>query len=147
MATNLSFEKFAQEAHEYVNELAQELGHPEEKERVLIIWRSVMHTIRDRIHLGESLQLMDPLPMIFKGIYVQNWKYSEKPPKDFDTIEEMKKEVKTMQEQYGEQDFPWKKSTEEIISITVNSLKRFLSESQLQHLKGQMPKEVKEVVA
>lgn len=147
MATNLSFEKFAQEAHEYVNELGQQLGHPEEKERVLIIWRSVMHTIRDRIHIGESLQLMDPLPMIFKGIYVQNWKYNEKPPKDFDTIEEMKNEVKAMQEQYGEQDFPWKKSTEEIISITVNSLKRYLSEAQLQHLKGQMPKEVKEVVA
>jgi uncharacterized protein (DUF2267 family) len=53
MATNLSFDKFAQEAHEYINELARELEHPEEKERVLIIWRAVMHTIRDRIHLGN----------------------------------------------------------------------------------------------
>lgn len=147
MATNLSFEKFAQEAHEYVNELAQDLGHPEEKERVLIIWRSVMHSLRDRIHLGESFQLMDPLPMILKGIYVQNWKYSEKPPKDFDTIEEFKNEVKAKQEQFGEQDFPWKKSTEEIISITINSLKRYLNEAQLQHLKDQMPKEVKELIA
>lgn len=147
MATNLSFEKFAQEAHEYVNELAQELGHPEEKERTLIIWRSVLHTVRDRIHFGESLQLMDPLPMIFKGIYVQNWKYNEKPPKDYDTIEEMSNEVKNLQEQYGERDFPWKKSTEEIITITINSLKRFMDESQLQHIKDQMPKEVKELVS
>lgn len=147
MATNLSFEKFAQEAHEYVNDLAQQLGHPEEKDRVLIIWRSVMHNIRDRIHLGESFQVLDPLPMIFKGIYAENWKYHEKPPKDFDTMEEFKNEVKAMQAQYGEQDFPWKKSTEEIISITIDSLKRYLNESQLQHLKGQMPKEIQEVVA
>lgn len=147
MATNLSFEKFAQEAHEYVNELAQDLGHPEEKERVLQVWRSVMHTVRDRIHLGESFQIMDPLPMIFKGIYAENWKYSEKPPKDFDTIEEMKAEVKALQKQYGEQDFPWKKPTEEIISITIDSLKRYLDESQLQHLKGQLPKEVKAVMS
>ena len=46
MATNLNFEKFSQEAHEYIKELANELGHPEEKERTLIIWRSVMHTLR-----------------------------------------------------------------------------------------------------
>jgi uncharacterized protein (DUF2267 family) len=146
MKSNLSFEKFAKEAHDYVNELARELGHPEEKERVLKIWRAVMHTVRDRIHLGESMQLIDPLPMIFKGIYVEDWKYSEKPSKDFSTIEEMKEEVKRLQARYGEEDFPWSKSTEEIISITINSLDRFLQGNQLEHLKDQLPKEVKELV-
>lgn len=147
MANNLSFDKFAHEAHEYVNRLAEDLGHPEEKERVLMVWRAVMHTVRDRIHMGESLQVMDPLPMIFKGIYVQNWKFHEKPPLDYDTIEEMKNQVKAVQEQYGEQEFPWKKSTEEIISITIDSLKRYLSDEQLNQLKGQMPKEVQELVS
>lgn len=142
--SHLSFEKFAQEAHEYINELAKELGHPEEKNRVLIIWRAVMHSIRDRIDLGESFQIIAPLPNILKGIYVEDWKYSQKPPKDFETIEDMKDEVKDMQHQYGEMDFSWSKSTEEIISITLNSLKRFMSEGQLAHIKGQMPKEVKE---
>ncbi len=147
MSTNLSFEKFAQEAHEYVNQLASDLGHPEEKERVLMIWRAVMHTIRDRIHLGESFQLMDPLPMILKGYYVQNWKFSEKPPKKYQTIEEMKEEVKNLQDMYGEEEFPWSKSTEDIIAITIHSLHRYLSDNQLQHLKDQMPKEVKELVS
>lgn len=146
MATNLSFDKFAKEAYDYVNALAQDLEHPEEKERVLIIWRAVMHTVRDRIHLGEAFQVIDPLPMIFKGIYVEGWKYTEKPPKDFSSIEEMKTEVKKIQAQYGEEDFPWKKSTEEIISITLNSLDRFMSENQLQHIKDQLPEEVKELV-
>lgn len=144
---NLNFETFAQKAHEYLNDLAQELGHPEEKNRVLIIWRSVMHTVRDRIHLGESFQIMDPLPMIFKGIYVQNWKYSEKPPLDYETMEEMKNQVKDLQAQHGEQEFPWSKSTEEIISITINSLKRFIHEGQMEHIIGQMPKEIKEYLS
>lgn len=147
MGSNLSFDKFAKEAYDYVNELARDLEHPEEKERVLIIWRAVMHTIRDRIHLGESFQVIHPLPMIFKGIYVENWKYSEKPPKDFSSIEEMKTEVEQIQKQYGEEDFPWKRSTEEIIVITLNSLGRFMSEDQLQHIKDQLPKEVKELVS
>lgn len=146
MASNLSFEKFAKEAHDYVNELARDLGHPEEKERVLIIWRSVMHTVRDRIHLGEAMQLMDPLPMIFKGIYVEGWKYNEKPPLGFTTIEEMKDEVKKLQAQHGEEEFPWRKPTKEIISMTINSLKRYMNESQLQHLQDQLPKEIKEIM-
>ncbi len=146
MASNLSFDKFAQEAYEYVNYLATELGHLEEKERVLKIWRAVMHTIRDRIHLGESFQVIAPLPMILKGIYVEDWKYSEKPPKNYDSIEEMKKEVKTVQKQYGEEDSPWSKPTEGIISITLGSLRKFLDERQLEHLKDQMPKEIKKLV-
>lgn len=147
MATSLNFDTFAQEAYEYVNELSRELGHPEEKERTLIIWRAVMHNIRDRIHMGESLQLIAPLPMILKGIYVEDWKFSEKPPKDFDTVEEFKDEVKAVQERYGEKDFPWKKSTEEIISITISSLSRYLKEEQLEHLRDQMPNDLKELVA
>lgn len=147
MATKLSFEKFAQEAHEYINELARDLGHPEEKERTLIIWRSVMHTLRDRIHMGESLQVTAPLPMIMKGIYIEDWKYTEKPPRDFDTMEEFEECVKEEQRRYGEQDFPWSKSTDEIISITINSLRRYMNEGQLQHIKDQLPKDIKEVVA
>lgn len=142
--SNLNFEKFAQDAHRYLNELAEELEHPEEKNRVLIIWRSVMHTLRDRIHLGESFQIIAPLPMIFKGIYVENWKYSDKPRLDYETIEEMKDEVKDLQHLHGEQDFPWSKSTEEIITITLNSLKKFMSESQLEQVINQLPKEIQE---
>lgn len=146
MANNLNFEKFTKEAYDYVNSLAKDLGHPEEKDRVLIIWRAVMHTLRDRIHLGESFQLFAPLPMIFKGIYVEDWNYSEKPLKNFNTVEEMKNEVERIQAQYGEKDFPWQKSTEEIISITIDSLKQFLQEGQIEDLKGQMPKELQELV-
>ncbi|MFD2518739.1 DUF2267 domain-containing protein [Salinimicrobium flavum] len=146
MGSNLHFEKFAKDAHEYLNYLAKELGHPDEKERVLTIWRAVMHTVRDRIHMGESFQLIAPLPMIFKGIYVEDWKFSEKPPKTFSSLEEMKNEVKKVQRQYGEEDFPWNKSTEEIIAITIHSLKRFMHESQLLHLKDQMPKDLKDLV-
>lgn len=142
--TNLNFETFLQDAHEYVNGLAIKLGHPEEKQRVLQIWRAVMHSIRDRIDMGEAFQVMDPLPMILKGIYVQNWKYNEKPPLNYNSLEEMKTQVKQLQKQFGEEDFPWSKSTEEIISETFFSLKQFMGEAQLDHLIGQMPKEIQE---
>lgn len=146
MTTDVNFENFAQDAHEYLNDLARELGHPGEKDRALILWRAVMHTIRDRIHPGESIQLLAPLPMIFKGIYVEDWKYSDKPAWKFDTIEEMKQQVKKLQERYGEKDFSWNEPTEELISRVIHSLKKFMHEDQLQHLKGQLPKELQQLV-
>lgn len=142
--TDLNFEKFSKEAHHYINQLAEELGHPEEKNRVLIIWRSVMHTVRDRIHLGEAFQIIAPLPMIFKGIYVEGWKYTEKPPLKYDSIEEMKEEVKLRQARNGEEDFPWFLSTEKIILITLNSLCKYLGEKQLRQIADQLPPEIKE---
>lgn len=141
--SNLNFNRFAKDAHLYIEKLATDLGHPEEKDRTMRLWRAVMHTIRDRIYIGESFQIIDPLPMIFKGAYVEGWSYSEKPSLDYDTLEEMKDQVKKHQDMYGEEDFSWLKSTEELIAIVLSSLKEFMSENQLNHVKGQMPKEIK----
>lgn len=143
-ASDLNFKKFAQEAHTYINDLAEDLGHPEEQNRVLIIWRSVMHTVRDRIHQGEALQIIAPLPMIFKGIYVEGWKYSDKPQLTYESIEEMKEEVKRLQARNGEENFPWFLSTEKIILITLNSLCKFLDKAQLKQIANQLPAEIKE---
>src|SRR5690554_1009225 len=139
---NPNFEKHVQEANGYLNKLAADLGHPEEKSRVFIIWRAVMHVIRERIQISESLDLISQLPLLLKGYYVHDWKYHDKPPLDFDTIEGMIEQVEKFQERYGEHQFDWGKSTEEIISITLKSLEQYLSKGQLEHIKGQMPKEL-----
>lgn len=144
--TKLDLEKHVHEVNEYINELANALGHPEEKQRVMIIWRAVMHTIRDRIQISESLDLISPLPMILKGIYTTGWKYSDSPPYDFTTIEQMKTQVKALQNQYGEQEFNWSKSTDEIISIVMDSLEKYLPEGQMDHIRGQLPQEIKSLV-
>lgn len=144
--SNLDLEKHVHEVNEYINQLANDLGHPEEKQRVMIIWRAVMHTIRDRIQISESMDLISPLPMILKGIYTTGWKYTESPPYDYTTIEQMKIQVKALQNQYGEQEFSWSKSTDEIISIVLDSLEKYLPEGQMEHIKGQLPQEIKTLV-
>lgn len=144
--SKLGLEKYVHEVYDYINELARDLGHPNEQKRVFIIWRSVMHTIRDRIHISESLDLMSSLPMILKGMYTMGWKYHEKPPLNYETIEQMKTQIKAHQNQYGEEDFDWSLPTDEIAAITIDSLSRYLSEGQMEHIKGQLPEEVKAVM-
>lgn len=143
---DLNLENHIQEVNEYINHLAEELGHPKEKQRVMIIWRAVMHTIRDRIQISESFDLISPLPMILKGIYTLGWKYTETPPYDFTTIEQMKTQVKALQNQYGEQEFGWSKPTDEIISIVLDSLQKYLPEGQIEHIRNQLPQQIKSLV-
>jgi uncharacterized protein (DUF2267 family) len=143
---DLSFDKFVHEAHDYFNDLAAELGHPEEKKRTVILWKAVMHTLRDRMHMSESFDLISQLPLILKSMYVEEWKYQEGPIQQFDTIDGMKEAVKALQEQYGETQFSWEKHTDELFSITLDSLKRYFSEGQMDHIRAQMPQEIKELV-
>lgn len=65
----------------------------------------------------------------------------------FNTIDELSQYVEQEQKKYGETEFSWSKSTPEIISIVVDSLKKYISEGELDHIRAQLPKEVKELIS
>ncbi len=140
----LNFEKYANEGNAFINELASNLGHPEETARTGIILRAVFHTIREKLSIGESFNLISQLPMFLKGIYVDNWEYNEK-PSDIKKVEAFKDEVKRLQDLYGEQKFDWEVSTEEIIKIVISTLGKYISEGEIEDIITQMPKGLKEL--
>jgi len=140
----LNFNKYAEEGNRFVNNLAEELGHPEEISRTGIVLRAVMHSLRERITVSESLHFLSQLPMFLKAIYVDEWKYREK-PLDLNTVEDFKEEVKLHQMQYGEQEFNWSKSTEEIIKTVFAALNTYVSEGEFEDIIAQMPKDLKEL--
>jgi uncharacterized protein (DUF2267 family) len=141
----LNFEKYAQEGNEFVNRLAAELGHPEEIGRTGIILRAVLHTLRERITISQSFHIMSQIPMFLKAIYVENWKFREKPMK-IKSKEEFTEEVKKHQDQYGEQKFNWEKSTEEIVQIVISELRNYISEGEFEDIVSQLPNELKEIM-
>lgn len=140
----LNFEKYAHEGNSFIKELARNLGHPEETARTGIILRAVLHTLRQKLSIGESLNLVSQLPMFIKGIYVDNWEYNEK-PSEIRTVEEFKDEVKRLQDLYGEQQFNWETPTEEIIRTVFSSLRKYVSEGEFEDIITQMPKPLKEL--
>lgn len=142
----LNFEKYAQEGSHFVNNLAKDLGHPEEKARTGIVLRSVLHAIRERLTVSESLHILSQLPMFLKSIYVDNWKYREK-PLGLNTTEDLLKEVENYQEQYGESDFDWNKTTAEIVQIVLRALGAFISEGEFRHIIAQMPEQLAEFLS
>ncbi len=140
----LNFDKYAQEGNQFINTLAEELGHPEETARSGIVLRAVLHTLRERITISESLHFLSQLPMFLKGIYVDNWKFREK-PLDITTIEEFTSEVEKHQAQYGEQEFSWNRSTEEIVQIVLKTLNIYVSKGESEDIIAQLPAGLKEL--
>ncbi len=140
---SLSINKFAQEGSTFINELSSELGHPGENEATTRLLRSVLHVTRDRITMSENLDVIAQLPMFLKAVYVEQWKYREKPLK-FDTMDEFCQKVKDHQSSMGEKDFQWNESTEELVRRTFSALRKYLSQGEARHVLDQMPKEIKE---
>lgn len=140
----LNFEKYAQEGNSFIKTLAGNLGHPDETGRTGIIVRAVLHTLRERITIGESLNFIAQLPMFIKGIYVDNWEYSEK-NSSIKTREDFFNRVEELQDQYGEQRFDWQISTEEIVRIVLSTLGKYVSEGEWEDIVTQMPKDLKEL--
>lgn len=143
--STVKFDKFAQEGNQFIHELSDELGHPEDQQQVLIALRAVLHSIRDRITISESFDVISQLPMMLKALYVEQWKYQEKPNK-FDSIEDFKNDIKTRQEKYGETRFDWSLSTEDIIGRIIGKLGKYLDKGQLKHIEEQMPQEIKSLI-
>lgn len=139
------FDKHVQEANEFVKDLSAELGHPDDQTQTIRLLRAVLHTVRDRITISESMDLLSQLPMMLKALYVEQWKYHEKPPLDYDDMAGLKEAVKQEQERMGEQKFDWPESTEDLIKIVLSALRKYLTSGQAIHVMDQMPKEVKAI--
>lgn len=140
----LNFEKYAQEGNLFVKNLAKSLGHPDETGRTGIVLRAVLHTLRERITISESFNMIAQLPMFLKAIYVENWKYREK-PLNIRKKEEFTEEVEKHQSQYGEQEFSWGKSTEDIVKVVFRELGTYITKGEFEDMTAQMPKELKEL--
>lgn len=74
----MKYQQYAHEGHKFVNEIADELGVPEDFDKADRIMTSVLHTLRDILTPEESMHLIAQLPMMIKAIYVNGWSLNKK---------------------------------------------------------------------
>lgn len=138
MNLTLHFDKFISQHNEFIYSLAYDLNHPENPNRVTRVLRAVLHTLRERLTIQQSFHILAQLPAFLKLYYIEDWKYLEKPIK-YDSIEAFSKAVEQRQYHLGERDFNWEKSTDEIISIALSSLRKYLDEGAMQNIFAELP--------
>lgn len=139
----MNFEKYVEKGNLFLKELAEELGVPEDKERAGRILRTVLHTLRKRLTLEESFDLISQLPMCIKAIYVDGWKPSPFPDKTIKTVEDFINEVLEEDKRSAGKDFGNEEHAKQVIKAVFRVIKRHVSDGEIQDIKGDLPKSLK----
>ncbi len=139
----MNFEKYVEKGNIFLKELAEELGIPEDKERAGRILRTVLHTLRRRLTLEESFDLISQLPMCIKAIYVDGWKPSPFPDKTIKTAEDFINEVLEEDKRSAGKDFGNEEHAKQVIKAVFRVIKGHVSDGEIQDIKGDLPKSLK----
>ncbi len=142
----LNFNKYIQKANVFINEVAIELGYPEDKDGAIRVLRAVLHALRNKIPPQESLQLIAELPMLIKAVYVDGWTMREEPRKIrhlADFLESVRKEDGAA----GQYDFGGDYTTEIAIKAVFRVLKRHVSAGEITDISKTLPAEIRALMA
>ena len=143
---SLRFKEYALEAQQFVEELAEALGHPQNTDKTLRVLRAVLHTIRDRIIIQESFQFMAQLPTFLKALYVEDWKYQDK-PKKFKTRTGLFEALVESEHLLGADDFVNEELAVFIFRTVVDNLRKYISDGEFEDVVSEFPAELKEIMS
>ena len=139
------FKHYAEEAQKFVKILAVDLGCPQDIDKTKRILKAVLHTIRDRIIIAESFQLLAQLPMLIKGLYVENWKYAEQ-PSNFRTKKSLLQALIDSEHLSKSDDFPNEAFAIFALNMVLKNLSRYVSPGEMQDVVAEFPNEIKEII-
>lgn len=97
------FDHYANEGNDILRQIAAALDIPKDTRTAFRILRAVLHTLRDRITIQQSLALVMQLPMALRALYVSSWSMAGR-PLTYDSKKAFLLEV-TNEDRYVENDF------------------------------------------
>ncbi len=142
----LNFDKYAQEGNRYINDLAKELGYPEDRDRTARVLRTVLNAVRDMLPDSENLQLASQLPMFLKAVYLEGYtlrKRVEKPRQ----LKEFTDRVKSNSGRTSSHDFKSEEEVEKGIQTVLSSLRQYISQGEMEDIIAHMPKGIKQFIS
>jgi uncharacterized protein (DUF2267 family) len=139
------FKHYSDEAQKFVELLAVDLGCPQDIDKTKRILKAVLHTIRDRIIIAESFQLLAQLPMLIKGLYVENWKYTERPSK-FRTKESLLQALIDSEHLSKPHDFPNETFAIFALNRVLKNISRYISPGEMKDIVAELPTEIQEII-
>jgi uncharacterized protein (DUF2267 family) len=142
MAINIG--KYVEEVNLFLKQVAQELGNPSDIDHAGRVTTSVLHTLRERISVEESIHLISQLPMILKGIYVDGWDISRE-MRQSDTLDEFLDEIREHNLRSAGRDFGNDQQAREHVKAVLRVMRNYVSEGELNHIKDQLPKPIAEL--
>lgn len=137
----MDFTKYAAKGNIILDEVAEELGFEGNRDLAGRMLRAVLHTLRERLTIQQSFQLMAQLPMMIKALYVEGWKYQEKPYR-IKHVGEFIKNVIHEDFPAGHHDISTAKDGENAIKAVLKVIRRHVSEGEIKDILAGLPEEL-----
>ena len=130
------FSHAAQQAQQWVNELAEDLAW--QQGRAYRLLRSVLHALRDWLSMEEMADLSAQLPVLIRGVYFEGWK-----PQEFPTVPRTKADfVSRIWNDFGD-DLIY--DTDAAIAAVFRLLDRHISQGEIAQVRSSMRKSLREL--
>jgi uncharacterized protein (DUF2267 family) len=141
----LNFQKDAMKGELFIKELAAQLNHEKDLQKVVRILKSTLHGFRNHLSVNESLQLIAQFPMFLKAIYVDSWTVNLKKNK-IKKLSDFIDEIRAI-DVAAEKDFPSYEEAENTIITVFIVLRKYISLGELEDIKANLPKEMKSLLS
>ncbi|MEJ2004123.1 MAG: DUF2267 domain-containing protein [Cyclobacteriaceae bacterium] len=135
----MSFDKYAQKGNLILEEIALQLGMEGQRDIAFRVLRSVLHTLRDRLPVQESFHLLAQLPIALKGIYVEGWKYQDKPNRKIQDTASFIRSMITDDYPAGHHDFASGKDAENAVRGVLTVLKHHITSGESSDISKTLP--------
>lgn len=136
-----TFNRYVQKGNELINEVAEELGYPDDTEKAHRILKAVLHALRDNIPVEENLHLIAQLPMMIKGVYVDNWKvYGD--GSNVRHLDDFILKVQLINENNSRRDLESPEETRQAVEAVFKVLKKHVSEGEIDDVVNMLPREI-----
>ena len=142
----MNFEKDIQKAHEFLRELASQIGCEGDERKAGRVLRAVLRVLRRRISPEEYIDFIAQLPMCIKAMAVDGWKLSSFPDKSIKSVEDFVNAVLEEDRRAAENDFGDEENAKEIIKKVFHFLKEHISGGEVKDMKAELPKAIKELI-
>ena len=139
----LNFEKHVAKGNKFVKEVSEYLGDVN-RDKAGRIMKAVLHSLRDILTVEESLHLIAQLPLVIKGVYVDNWKVSGT-PRRIRSIDDFCDDIRHISGLTADEDFPTKEDCLDAVHAVFSVIKETVSEGEIEDIRAIMPKELKEL--
>jgi uncharacterized protein (DUF2267 family) len=131
------FDTTLQKTNAWLKELMEELAW-DDRHRAYLALRATLHAIRDRLNVGEAVQLGAQLPMLIRGFYYEGWNPAHTPVKARHR-EDFLHDI----EQYFAKDLPFDAAW--IACGVFRLLESRVSEGEIAKLKHVLPSEIRDL--
>lgn len=143
----MNFNQFATEGNAFLKDYAREMDMATDPEKASRIFTAVIHAFRELITPEESIQFIAQFPMFLKAIYVNGWKLKKQKPR----IKKLTEFIDLVQKIDGSSagtDFEYSDEVaEQYIDATLIYLRKYVSEGEMEDIRGILPKDIKGLIS